>query len=227
VTPTVLVFTSGDWDTPQTVIVIAIDDDVVEGSHTGTISHSASSSDGDYDGISIPDMTVNITDNEQIFFYLPLALVNHAVAPDLVITSLIVTSNNVTLAIENQGNAPVTDEFWVDVYINPDSAPEVNQYWSLIANQGLVWGLTTGVLDSLAPGGAITLTLNDTFFHPEWSQVSWPLDVGTTVYAQVDSYGEHAFGAVRENHEVTGGTYNNVSNTLSTPSVSRHLPNRR
>jgi hypothetical protein len=64
VSPTSLTFTSSDWNTPQTITVTAVDDFVVEGSHTGTITHSASSSDSDYDGISISDVTVNITDND-------------------------------------------------------------------------------------------------------------------------------------------------------------------
>jgi len=220
VSPTIMVFNSGDWDTPQTAFLFAVDDDVAEGSHTGTISHSASSADGDYDGISIADVTVNITDNEQAFSYMPLALVNHVVAPDLVITSLVVSSDNVTLVIENQGDAPVTDEFWVDVYVNPSSTPEVNQYWSLIASQGMVWGVTADTLGSLAPGGALTLTLNDAFYQPDWSSVSWPLDAGATVYAQADSYGDHAFGAVQENHEVIGGAYNNVAVTSLAATLS-------
>ena len=59
----------------------------------------------------------------------------------------------------NQGDAYVTDEFWVDVYINPDPAPTaVNQIWEDLADEGLVWGVTAGALP-LAPGEAITLTV--------------------------------------------------------------------
>ncbi|MCK6624302.1 MAG: hypothetical protein L6R45_03910 [Anaerolineae bacterium] len=47
---------------PQTVTVTATDDTVVEGDHTGTISHSASG--GGYDGTTIADVTANITDND-------------------------------------------------------------------------------------------------------------------------------------------------------------------
>lgn len=47
---------------PQTVTVTATDDAVVEGDHTGTISHSASG--GGYDGTTIADVTANITDND-------------------------------------------------------------------------------------------------------------------------------------------------------------------
>ncbi len=57
-------FTSANWNTPQTITVTANDDNVVEGSHTGTITHSATSSDANYNGISIANVTANITDND-------------------------------------------------------------------------------------------------------------------------------------------------------------------
>jgi len=57
-------FTSSNWNTPQTITVTANDDNVVEGSHTGTITHSATSSDANYNGISIANVTANITDND-------------------------------------------------------------------------------------------------------------------------------------------------------------------
>ncbi len=57
-------FTPDDWDDAQTVTVTAVDDDVIEGTHSSTISHSASSADNDYNGIAISDVIVNIRDDE-------------------------------------------------------------------------------------------------------------------------------------------------------------------
>lgn len=57
-------FHSTDWDTPQTITVTAVDDSDVEGNHTGTITHSASSTDVGYSGISISSVVANITDND-------------------------------------------------------------------------------------------------------------------------------------------------------------------
>ena len=57
-------FTTLNWDTPQTVTVSAADDNSAEGAHTATITHSASSGDANYDGISINSVTANITDND-------------------------------------------------------------------------------------------------------------------------------------------------------------------
>jgi hypothetical protein len=66
-----LTFTNGDWDTVQTVTVTAVDDSAIENSHSSTISLSATSNDGDYEGaaFSIDDavassLLVNITDND-------------------------------------------------------------------------------------------------------------------------------------------------------------------
>ncbi|MBE9049522.1 ExeM/NucH family extracellular endonuclease [Nostocales cyanobacterium LEGE 11386] len=65
-TPTTVVFTPDNWDVPQTVTVIAIDDDVVEGTHSSTISHTVTSSDVTYDALNIPSIIATITDNNVI-----------------------------------------------------------------------------------------------------------------------------------------------------------------
>lgn len=59
-----LIFTALNWDTAQTVTVTAVNDFIAEGGHTSTISHAATSADGDYEGISIDDVTATITDND-------------------------------------------------------------------------------------------------------------------------------------------------------------------
>ncbi len=61
--PSPLTFTPANWDTAQTVIVTGISDGVDEvDPHTGTISHSAASSDANYSGITIADATVDVID---------------------------------------------------------------------------------------------------------------------------------------------------------------------
>src|SRR5690606_33346892 len=64
VSPTSLTFAPADWNTPMTVTVTAVDDDIAEGTHTDTIQHTATSDDPNYDAIAIPDVTVTITDND-------------------------------------------------------------------------------------------------------------------------------------------------------------------
>ncbi len=64
VTPTSLTFTSANWSTPQTITVTPVNDLVAEGSHTGTITHTATSSDTGYSSTSIASVTPQITDND-------------------------------------------------------------------------------------------------------------------------------------------------------------------
>jgi len=64
VSPVALTFTQQNWDVPQTVTVSAVDDSVVEGDHAPVITHSAVSADAGYNGISVADVTVTITDND-------------------------------------------------------------------------------------------------------------------------------------------------------------------
>ncbi len=62
--PTNLTFTTANWNIAQSVTVTAIDDAVAEGSHGGSISHAATSSDAVYNGISVGSVTATITDND-------------------------------------------------------------------------------------------------------------------------------------------------------------------
>ncbi len=146
------------------------------------------------------------------YTYLPIVMRNYVSAPDLIVEDIIATPNNVQVVIKNWGNAPVQNDFWVDVYIAPHTEPTgVNQSWDDLGSQGLVWGVTDSALPALAPGGVITLTVGDAYYWPSHSRVSWPLAVGTTVYAQVDSFNPATtYGAVLENHEIMGEDYNNI-----------------
>ena len=61
--PPALTFTAKNWDTVQTVTVTAVDDaDTTNDSIT--LTHSATSADTDYDGISIADVAVIVNDND-------------------------------------------------------------------------------------------------------------------------------------------------------------------
>lgn len=64
VSMTSVTFTTGDWSTPQTVTVTAVNDNDHEGfNHNGIITHSTSSSDPDWNAIAVNNVTVTITDN--------------------------------------------------------------------------------------------------------------------------------------------------------------------
>ncbi|MBT4153430.1 MAG: hypothetical protein HOE53_02160 [Candidatus Magasanikbacteria bacterium] len=63
---TTLTFTTGNWDTAQTLTVTAVDDSGYDSTHYTKIYHTASSTDGNYNAISIADVTVTITDNDAL-----------------------------------------------------------------------------------------------------------------------------------------------------------------
>lgn len=64
ISSTTLLFTAIDWNVSQSVTVTATDDSSVEGTHSGTITHSVMSDDPAYNNLSISNLTVTITDND-------------------------------------------------------------------------------------------------------------------------------------------------------------------
>jgi uncharacterized repeat protein (TIGR01451 family) len=143
--------------------------------------------------------TFSVEPNPIQSIYLPIIIKNWPGRPDLTVASLTATGQGVTVVIQNSGDGPVTDSFWVDVYLNPDPPPShVNQVWWQLCDQGLVWGVTAPML----PQGVITLTFDDAFYRPDMSGFSGSIAPGTLVYAQVDSVNLlTTYGGVLESNE--------------------------
>lgn len=59
-----IVFNGSNWNVPQTVNIYPVNDDLSEGPHVSILSHDVSSSDANYNGFVINDITINITDDE-------------------------------------------------------------------------------------------------------------------------------------------------------------------
>ncbi|HEY1014758.1 MAG TPA: hypothetical protein VGE07_18750, partial [Herpetosiphonaceae bacterium] len=139
---------------------------------------------------------------------------------DLIVRSITARNNQLEVVIANVGNIPVTEAFWVDVYVNPTTVPtRVNQRWQDLGSRGAVWGVTK----TLAPGESLTLTPNDAYYRRELSEPGRRISAGTPLYAQVDSDNDATtYGAVREGHEITGGPYNNI--TAGSASLTVELP---
>lgn len=135
--------------------------------------------------------------------------------PDLIVDSLVADSNSVTVTIKNIGGSPVVDAFWVDVYINPNTPPTaVNQLWDDVGTQGMVWGVVAPALPLAANGGTLTLITYGDYYYPNLSRFTPPLVA--PIYGQVDSAHIYTgYGNVLESHEISGGTYNNINNTLT------------
>ena len=96
-----LTFTPTDWDTAQTVTVTGVNDDV-PGDRTATVTHTAASTDGNYEGvaISIASVTVTVNDDDT-----PVALPSISIAAD---TSPVNEGEDATFTL-TADPAPATD----------------------------------------------------------------------------------------------------------------------
>ena len=63
--PAELTFTPSNWDTAQTVTVTASQDSGHD-DEDGTVTHTAASTDAKYDGITVSDVSVNVTDDDDV-----------------------------------------------------------------------------------------------------------------------------------------------------------------
>jgi len=68
IAPNTVTFTPENFDRPQTVQVIAVNDGDVEGAHQSNISFQTFSADPSYNQIFIPPVTANVTDNDTRVF---------------------------------------------------------------------------------------------------------------------------------------------------------------
>jgi len=141
-------------------------------------------------------IVVTVTGEEAGDIYLPLIVKSYVVAPDLVITALSGDSSGISLTIKNIGNSTAVNDFWVDVYFNPSSEPQLNQRWYDIATAGAAWGVTK----NLAPDEELTLTVGDQYYDADESSSSFP--DGAAVYGYVDSINyATTYGNVWESNE--------------------------
>jgi uncharacterized repeat protein (TIGR01451 family) len=160
--------------------------------------------------------------------YLPLVLKDVVFGPDLVIETLLASSNQVTLTIRNIGNAPAIDAFWVQIAINPSSPiMDVNQRWDTLGNsgggspQGALWGVVSPAIP-LPVNATLTLTLNGPYYYSgsPANNIPSPIPAGATIYAQVDAINyATTYGNVLELDET-----NNISTATATAAISAVEP---
>jgi subtilisin-like proprotein convertase family protein len=188
----------------------------------GTYRISVTAYDGAGNTTTVGPYAVEVTPWHHVYF--PLVAKQFLEAPDLVIERIDAGPQGVQVVIANQGNAPVSDSFWVDLYVDPTVRPyEVNETWEQVGTQGAAWGVTT----PLEAGDALTLTIGDAHYQAAYSWLSWPLVTGTHVYAQVDSAGGSVFGGVYEDHETLGLGYNNILGTKVTTTTTAYYTDLR
>ena len=103
-----LTFTDSDWNQEQTVTVSSSDDDNAI-DDTATLRHAAASTDGDYNGITVPEVSVTVTDDETASVSItPTQLTIAEGASDsyeVVLTSR--PSHEVTVTIDSSGDRDI------------------------------------------------------------------------------------------------------------------------
>ena len=106
VTPATLIFTIENWNSPQTVTVTGVDDNLGQSSDRSvTISHSARSNDDVYDGITIDDVTVTVEDDDT--------------------AAVTITESNSTTAVTEPAGSNPTDTYTVSLASRPTASVEV------------------------------------------------------------------------------------------------------
>ncbi len=177
---------------------------------TYTVTLTVTDDDG---GVGVDTLLVNVRNTK---VYLPMIL-QAPTYPDLVVQNVTTTGTSISVVIRNQGAAPVTEQLWIDLYLNPNPAPTaVNQVWEILAPHGMVWGLTNAALP-LQPGQSLTLTTNDQYFRRNLSSIPSTISANTRIFVQVDSANsDTTYGAVLESHEQINAAYNNIFGPLLT-----------
>ncbi|MEG4916046.1 DUF7948 domain-containing protein, partial [Microcoleus sp. B7-D4] len=111
---TALTFTANNWNVAQTVAVAAVDDNAVEGNHAGTIAHTATSNDTNYNSITIGAVNVAITDNDTAGF---------SIAPTNITATEGGANGSYKIQLTSEPKAPVTISFNTDNQLNPIATP--------------------------------------------------------------------------------------------------------
>jgi autotransporter family porin len=141
--------------------------------------------------------------------YLPLIM--RPGQPDLIIASIEIIPNQTTFAagqpveirvtVKNVGTAPA-GPFWVDLYLNPDRPPRVNDLWHDRCALQPCFGVAWGVTQALQPGEQITLSTSGGYDALRTYWLGWLANGTTTIYALADSWNTVGVsGAVFESDE--------------------------
>jgi len=160
--PIVLVFTPANALIPQTILVTAVDDGVVEGNHVSVIAHAATSADSSYNGLPISNVVANIVDND--------------VPPPVLVVISEIMYNPAT----NEGGAASPE--WIEI-VNLGTTPVNLSGWLFDDEDATNWGpIPSGTI--LNPN-QIAVFFDTTFttaaaFRSAWAVPSGALVVGIT-----------------------------------------------
>lgn len=204
------------------------------GTYTGTIEFDTN--DPDIPRFVFP-VSGTVTAGPPTTFRAFLPVVVYDARPDLTITSLTLSPGKqnyvagepvvVTVVVKNNGTAPTTP-FWVDLYLNPSRAPQINDLWHNICGITPCVGETWGVSRPLAPGESITLTTTANYDSARSYWLGWLPSGTTTLYAQADSWNTTGTtGAVNESNETNNiAELRDLTVTGDNPAYGPWLPSK-
>ena len=135
VSPAILTFTTSNWNTGQTVTVTGVDDKVDQsGNRSVTISHSATSTDPNYNNITIDDVTATVMDDGHTATpEMRLSVSNNGAATEggealtITVTSSVVNTSgwdlSVPIQVKSAGTTAQSDDYTLSSSILiPDGA---------------------------------------------------------------------------------------------------------
>ncbi len=170
-----IVFDSTNWNIPQTISVLAVNDAFAEGNRSSTIRHAATSADARYNGIAIADVVASVTDNDTAGI---------SISPISTSATEGGAGGNYTIAMTSAPTSPVTINFTTDGQvetITPITFDETNWY----AAQTIT---VTAVDDALAEGNQ-TSTIRHTVTSSDGNYNAFPLSEVTASITDNDSAG--------------------------------------
>lgn len=139
----------------------------------------------------------------------------------------------ITIIVTNVGNAPVTNGFWVDLYIDPSSVPSTGGRWDNFSSSGIAWQVeTTDFGGALEKGEYVTLVSVEKGSGPDGQfgfdplQTNWGglFNTGASrLYSYTDSFSENNSPnhLVIESNEIDNITGYGLTNTGSATATSQ------
>ena len=163
--PTTLVFTPSDWNVDKEVVLTAIQDFIIEGATTSTVSYTGVSADPKYNGATA-SFTVNIADDDSLF---PGVAVNETDGSTSVTKDAV--TDTYTLVLTSKPTSMVKIKIAAN---GPDATASAGVYW-FAPN---VWNIpqTVNVSAKTNPSGGKTTVFSHlvTSFDPHYNGISGP-----------------------------------------------------
>lgn len=111
-----------------------------------------------------------------------------------------------------QSALPINPGGTVRLSVISDPLPtNTSEIWRYVLSQALVSSIAQSALP-ISPGETLAPGVGNTFYLPSVSMLPSTIPAGIWVYVQVDPANAlTTYGAVRENHEIIDGPFNNIS----------------